>query len=340
MAIEQIMFFALGFLLASLFAIAIIPSVWKRAVRLTKRRIEAATPITMAEFRADKDQMRAEFALLTRRLERNIETLRTRLTEQLGELNVAKNELAIAVAERNKHVALTTELEERSEVNSTRVLELEKHVADLANQLRSRDRDLEDLSALINTDEKPEKGTAKSAISSIRNALNFGEKNTFDALEGIDEAYSRISSAGSDLNALLEGDVPANDQAPTKIPPKSLAAELQEEDTLEKLHRQITEVETNIENNWQDGIADKDDLRNRLGDIASSVSQVIYADEANTKSSREESLFDRIRKFASDGMDISDLPSKPRKPNQTLKPAAGTAVSDRISAFRDIHANS
>lgn len=344
MAIEQIMYFALGFLLASLFAIIIIPSVWKRAVRLTKKRIEAATPITMAEFRADKDQMRAEFALSTRRLERNIETLRTRLTEQLSDLNSAKSDLAVAVAERDRQALLSTELEERHTLTSNRIIELEKQVADLAHQLRSRNRDLEDMSGLINTEEKTESRETQSAIGSIRKALSFGDKSTFDALEGIDEAYSRISSAGSDLDALLRQDsAPANDVEP---PPEqrpvaqSLAAELREEDALEKLHEQIKQVGTIVEKDWADDKADKSDLRHRLGDIASSVSQVIYAADTDTKSDQEESLFDRIRKFASDGMDISDLPSKPQKPNQTLKPATGPTVSDRISAFRDIHANS
>ncbi len=66
MGIENIMYFVLGLLVsAGLVALTIMPAVWRRAVRLTKKRIEAATPMTMAEFRADKDQLRAEFALST-----------------------------------------------------------------------------------------------------------------------------------------------------------------------------------------------------------------------------------------------------------------------------------
>src|SRR6185312_10155410 len=75
------MYVALGALGAGLIALAIMPAVWRRAVRLTKKRIEAATPITMAEFRADKDQLRAEFALSTRRLEMNVEALRRRILD-------------------------------------------------------------------------------------------------------------------------------------------------------------------------------------------------------------------------------------------------------------------
>ncbi len=67
--IEPIMFFGIGFLVASLFGLVLIPLVHNRAVRLTMRRLEAATPLSMAEIQADKDQLRAEFAMSTRRLE-------------------------------------------------------------------------------------------------------------------------------------------------------------------------------------------------------------------------------------------------------------------------------
>jgi hypothetical protein len=59
MNIESMMYFALGALAAALVTLLIMPAIWRRAVRLTKKRIEAATPITLAEFRADKDQLRA-----------------------------------------------------------------------------------------------------------------------------------------------------------------------------------------------------------------------------------------------------------------------------------------
>jgi len=84
--IETFMFFALGFLAASLLALVVIPIVHGRAERLTKRRIEASTPLSIEEIRADKDQLRADFAMATRRLELNIEQLRANTAKQLAEL--------------------------------------------------------------------------------------------------------------------------------------------------------------------------------------------------------------------------------------------------------------
>ena len=76
--IEPIMFFGIGFLVASLLGLVLIPLVHNRAVRLTMRRLEAATPLSMAEIQADKDQLRAEFAMSTRRLELSVEQMKAR----------------------------------------------------------------------------------------------------------------------------------------------------------------------------------------------------------------------------------------------------------------------
>src|SRR6476620_7236679 len=83
--IEPIMFFGIGFLVASLFGLLFVPLVHNRAVRLTMRRLEAATPLSIAEIRADKDQLRAEFAMSTRRLEMSVEQRKTKTTSQLAE---------------------------------------------------------------------------------------------------------------------------------------------------------------------------------------------------------------------------------------------------------------
>src|SRR3954464_10022089 len=152
MGIENIMYFALGLLAAALVALAIMPAVWRRAVRLTKRRIEAATPITMAEFRADKDQLRAEFALSTRKLEMTIETLRKRMADQVADVDRKRTDLGALKAERDQHGVVVAELEAREAEIRARLAELERDNTDLAQRLRMREREVssrnEDLAAL------------------------------------------------------------------------------------------------------------------------------------------------------------------------------------------------
>src|ERR687891_2954049 len=84
--IEPIMYLAIGFLVSMLFGLMIVPLVHNRAVRLTTRRLEAATPLSMAEIQADKDQLRAEFAMSTRRLEMSVDQMKSKTTSQLAEI--------------------------------------------------------------------------------------------------------------------------------------------------------------------------------------------------------------------------------------------------------------
>ena len=69
------MIFALGFLAAALCALLLLPAVNARALRLSRRRIEARLPLTVAEVAAEKDHLRAEFAVARRRLERRVEAV-------------------------------------------------------------------------------------------------------------------------------------------------------------------------------------------------------------------------------------------------------------------------
>src|SRR5215510_6261058 len=84
--IEPIMYIGIGFLFAGLLVIGVIPLVHARAVRLTRKRLEAITPMSLAEIQAEKDQLRAEFAMTTRRLEMSVEQMKAKNNNQLAEI--------------------------------------------------------------------------------------------------------------------------------------------------------------------------------------------------------------------------------------------------------------
>src|SRR6185295_16475407 len=68
------------------------------------RRLEAATPLSMAEIQADKDQLRAEFAMSARRLEMSVDQLKAKTTTQLAELgkkSEAINRMKFELGEKN-----------------------------------------------------------------------------------------------------------------------------------------------------------------------------------------------------------------------------------------------
>src|SRR5580693_6658302 len=171
--IEPVMYFGIGFLVAALLCLLFVPLVHNRAVRLTMKRLEAATPLTIAEIRADKDQLRAEFAMATRRLEMSVEQMKAKTTAQLAELgkktdavNQLKKELGektttiFAFEERDKalieqvrtteeeHELKSASLRETERVLAEKEAELSKLIAELGDRSISADSQRVELAAL------------------------------------------------------------------------------------------------------------------------------------------------------------------------------------------------
>ena len=94
------MIFGLGFLLASLCALTILPTVNARAGRLARRRIEATLPVSVSEVVAERDHLRAEFAVVQRRLERKAETIAARRHADMAAIGARTMEAEAAVAAR------------------------------------------------------------------------------------------------------------------------------------------------------------------------------------------------------------------------------------------------
>lgn len=114
LVLEGILYFVLGFLAAGLLALMVSPAIWNRAVMLTKKRIESSVPLTLNEIQADKDQLRAEFAMSTRRLEMSVEELREKAAVQIIEINRKRDELALLAEESGQRVRSVGDLEVQS----------------------------------------------------------------------------------------------------------------------------------------------------------------------------------------------------------------------------------
>src|SRR5579864_6410723 len=155
--IEPIMFFGIGFLVAALIGLVVIPLVHGRAVRLTMRRLEAATPLSMAEIQADKDQLRAEFAMSTRRLEMSLEQLKHKTTSQLAELGKksdAINRMKIELGEKNATI-FSLEAREKAVKEQLRATEEEftaktEALRDAEGALKEKQLDLAKLNTELN----------------------------------------------------------------------------------------------------------------------------------------------------------------------------------------------
>jgi len=124
--VEPMMYFGAGFLVAGVLALVLISFVHHRAVRLTLRRVEDAVPVSLAEIQADKDKLRAQFAMSARRLETTVDQLKAKATNQLGELARKSEAIAKLKAQLAEKTAAADELDAKSRSLSVRVHETEQ----------------------------------------------------------------------------------------------------------------------------------------------------------------------------------------------------------------------
>jgi len=80
------MYFAMGFLAACLLCLAGLPLIHARAERLTRARLQSRLPISIGEILAEKDLLRADFAMTVRRLELRIEQMTQHAAKHLVDI--------------------------------------------------------------------------------------------------------------------------------------------------------------------------------------------------------------------------------------------------------------
>ena len=198
--VEPIMYLAIGFLVSMLFGLMIVPLVHNRAVRLTTRRLEAATPLSMAEIQADKDQLRAEFAMSARRLEMSVDQLKNKTTSQLAELGKksdAINRMKLELGEKN---ATIFSLEAREKAVKEQLRATEEEFSAKTESLRQAEQALTDKRselAKINTELSD-----RSMIADTRQVELVAVHAQIDALKGrVDDAEKEYTATQARLAA-------------------------------------------------------------------------------------------------------------------------------------------
>jgi chromosome segregation ATPase len=211
--IEIIMYFGIGFLCASLLGLIIIPLVHNRATRLTVRRLEAATPLSMAEIQADKDHLRAEFAMSTRRLELTVEQLKARSTGQLSELSKKSEAISVLKHELTEKTAAMAAIEEREKtlreqirateqehtVKAAAVHETGLALADKEAALAQLTTELGARASLTDV-QKVEIATLNTQVEALKAQLARYEKDVKDAQSRLTRERSDADSATKELS--------------------------------------------------------------------------------------------------------------------------------------------
>lgn len=140
--IEYALLIMLGFCVGGLIALLLAPTLWHRAVRLTTKRLEATLPMSLSDIEADKDLLKASYAIKIRRLEAGLSKAREKSANQLVEIS----KLQMKIGEFQDQIAeLEMQLEERRNAANVfestirkRFPELESAVAAAKSALEER----------------------------------------------------------------------------------------------------------------------------------------------------------------------------------------------------------
>jgi len=115
--IEQIMFFLLGACLSALATIALLPLLWRRAVRLTRARLAATLPLTPDEIAAAKDQIRAAHVVQINRAEAEVDRAEAALQAAKAEIGARiidiQAQKAVVAAKTEVIAALERDLDDK-----------------------------------------------------------------------------------------------------------------------------------------------------------------------------------------------------------------------------------
>jgi chromosome segregation ATPase len=328
--VEPIMYLAIGFLISMLFGLMILPLVHNRAVRLTTRRLEAATPLSMAEIQADKDQLRAEFAMSARRLEMSVDQLKSKTTSQLAELGKktdAINRMKLELGEKN---ATIFALETREKAVKEQLRTTEGEFATRTDALRAAEQALTDKHAelaRINAELSDRSMMADSRqveLVTVRTQIEALQNRVGDAEKEFAATQARLEQQRGESNVATRELTEARDRA------ENLSQRVTDLDR--QLLAQVKEAET---------------LGNRVNDLETRLATqgklLAERDYENAQLRQLHEAAERAAREAHDEIAVTNSGKWPaleklKAEKAALEEQLGAARDERAKLQRDIHA--
>lgn len=236
--IQSTLFFILGFLCAAFLALLVGPAVWRRAVNLTTKRIEASMPLTLNEMHAEADSVRAAAAMTIRRLEMNAKALNEKVAEQLVEINRGREEL--------KRIADEAAEKPHRLFNGGEAKVPELHVAAQTrdDQIEALTQKLGEADGLIakGASELEELGNMYEEVSFVSSSRQIELASAEAEIERLTTDMSRLRSQRKDADGRLEETVAENQALK-----EALQIERKRISDLEQSAGQMRTLETNRE---------------------------------------------------------------------------------------------
>jgi len=276
------MLVTLGFLIAALMVVVLLPAYRRRIERFTTESLKRTLPLTEEEIRADKDRMRADFAMEVHRLETKVEEASFSTARQSVEINrrdAKIQELTQTIAD---HKMSGEEHENARRVLEQAILDrlpkVEQRLAETRKLLAIRDREIRELlatsakqataleeAAQINA--QREKELAKLRTTLDTRASRFRSSRSDDRVDGSVALKSELESLRAQnreqvaLIARLQG---PDGRAKTAADDRDRNAEIKRLTlALAKTESELAAVNANIGNEDSQRMA----LEDRLADL-------------------------------------------------------------------------
>jgi flagellar biosynthesis chaperone FliJ len=342
--IQSTLFFILGFLSAGFLALILAPTVWRRAVALTAKRIEASMPLTLNEMQAETDSVRAEAAMAIRRLEISVKSLKEKAAEQLVEISRSREELRRLAGENAQKAhgraekvhnlpssnakapelhALLQEREQQIDALTRRLGEADNQIAKGAAELDQLGKMYEEVS-FISSSRQIERAVAEEEIERLTTDMSRLRSQRKDTEQRLQE----IATANQALQEALQTESKRLADAERRIEQmKAMLAD--REETLGRRERELARLRK------KDGGADRRgngrDLHMAGVQAASAIQQAELADTSQSSglaiASAEETIRERMAQLAAESDRLERrLTALTRESRKLRTAAAGKGV--------------
>lgn len=275
------MLVTLGFLLAALLLLFILPYYRRRIERFTSEKMKRALPLTEAEIRADKDRLRAEFAIDLHKLEMKLEDASLSAARQSVEINRREAKIHDLGRAVDSQKAAVEEHE-----NARRVLEqaimdrlpkVEQRLSDARKLLLQRDREI---AALTETSDRQ------------TGALEQATQINVQLTEDVHRLTAALETRAT-RNREPFGDMRFDGEVAMRTELEALRAQTREQaQLLERLQR-AENGETQVDRAESTALADIERLKNDLS--AAEAQLLAFKSEVGAEMSARDAQSARIR---------------------------------------------
>jgi phage terminase Nu1 subunit (DNA packaging protein) len=190
---ETTLLIVLGFAIATFLALLAGRLAWKLALRLGARRAQRNIPATVVDLQSDRDRLRAEQAILSRKIEVRLDEMKMRLAEQTAEVTRNRNRVETLMQQN-------AALEQSAASRDAEIAMLRELVQKLEAELSERAVLADGLQSSLNTKEEEIAGLQKSFLE----RLDATEQTVVDVPSRLDRRIKKLTTRKVDQSKRAE----------------------------------------------------------------------------------------------------------------------------------------